>query len=1206
MSYFQNFVDNISSTGRGFFLNIFRRNSAFHKLLTAEMLTVFRVPHDPSSFELTEEDMTYLVPSQTVNSMTLSSALENGYLLFDPNHFLPSTIEVLFNWSNFQISESLTTQLLMVAFYFHDVQNLKRRLDEQISWMKKDESRIEMVQQFLKWLLYLYVLPELNQQEKFSFQRVKWPKCELFAPLSFEDFMSCANQASIAAQLLRSGNGEMSEGKGSHTLSKLFWHYLKTFPPRLWLKSFEQCKTIAYFIKYVDREDLVLAYDKFKEVNSTNPNFLKYLKKVQLKFHEPVVSSETLFSLTTSGSQNTAENFNRFFNELISQGNDQGDMDMRLIFHLTAKWMQLSKTKVMVPLPPRNAQLITLLVCASWAKRLLIHNDTSAGKGVIAQVGTGEGKSLIIAMMAIYFVKVLKKRVHILENNLGLLEKDFKEMQPIFKEFGIFPRGGNPSSPEQPDLTRTTLEALHTKDCRNEFPDFGVTYCLRRNMERYYQDCMMKGIHYPFKDTVLIVDEVDDLIVDANPNQFYAAPDNEEAEFVRAINHFKTGAHDMPDDNFIWDLAFNAFHNSNSLQEGVHYVRSNNTLYMIDDGGNQIDAYDYRLECLKQHPKLKTNYYAQSIPYMLSQYECITGFSGSIGAQEYLQTQFQTWSFYTPSFLNTCRDVIKVPAALMDDPARRGFPCAHVMPTREEQLKKVVQIAARKYMKVPVLIIAASTREAYELEEIVRDYIKTHHDGEDEEKDILAGDDPNEFLQLFLQYKKDTIIPDKENWHRIVSKATAKCSDRYRITVTDPFGGRGHDFDVHDEAVESNGGLAVIMTSIPSSEREWIQWKGRTARRDNKGQYTVVLAATDETLVESPEVLIGAQDIEDQNSTRYTSQLIDKIVALRNIKEAERLRQSDQNISLGRRLNKLCDEFYRDLGPMNEFTWTSSEEEVELRNLLTNELRNHQLVDEAFRKLQLPDAPPVLQVHASVSRPGYDSDEDIRVITMAEELINSAGNSSEVPDGSDANDGSLIDVSYGYEATNGSHLQSTAEHRIRAYLARTYNVSLDDVNNMQAQTKSQKKDKSLRQNRRPSMGHSSSHSHSHSYQQPDLITNSEEFDNSLNNSPIQYDDGADVEVVGEIQDIYPDDEIIAEAPPLGTRRLSINGSFLSGLIFSGDFVLLYSLISFPSFTDSKDNTDSPPPAAQPSQQTRRLSQSSTSLHSGKSNYFRLS
>ena len=45
---------------------------------------------------------------------------------------------------------------------------------------------------------------------------------------------------------------------------------------------------------------------------------------------------------------------------------------------------------------------------------------------------------------------------------------------------------------------------------------------------------------------------------------------------------------------------------------------------------------------------------------------------------------------------------------------------------------------------------------------------------------------------------------------------------------------------VVDKEANSNGGMLVIATSIPD-EREWIQWKGRTARQDRPGQFYVLL-----------------------------------------------------------------------------------------------------------------------------------------------------------------------------------------------------------------------------------------------------------------------------------------------------------------------------------------------------------------------------
>ena len=43
-----------------------------------------------------------------------------------------------------------------------------------------------------------------------------------------------------------------------------------------------------------------------------------------------------------------------------------------------------------------------------------------------------------------------------------------------------------------------------------------------------------------------------------------------------------------------------------------------------------------------------------------------------------------------------------------------------------------------------------------------------------------------------------------------------------------------------DKEANANGGMLVIATSVPD-EREWIQWRGRTARQDRPGQFYVLL-----------------------------------------------------------------------------------------------------------------------------------------------------------------------------------------------------------------------------------------------------------------------------------------------------------------------------------------------------------------------------
>jgi len=126
-----------------------------------------------------------------------------------------------------------------------------------------------------------------------------------------------------------------------------------------------------------------------------------------------------------------------------------------------------------------------------------------------------------------------------------------------------------------------------------------------------------------------------------------------------------------------------------------------------------------------------------------------------------------------------------------------------------------------------VLVIASSTEQLVKIHELVRD----------------AGTVPRDEVQRFSQFDENGASL-KDSWQTIIDDATKRIGtvedNRCRVTVTDHFGGRGHDFQVVDKEANANGGMLVIMTSVPD-EREWIQWKGRTARQDRPGQFYVVL-----------------------------------------------------------------------------------------------------------------------------------------------------------------------------------------------------------------------------------------------------------------------------------------------------------------------------------------------------------------------------
>ena len=931
------------------------------------------------SESLAEQVLLSLCNILTIKQGTeLYKRIHDRSLFYDNDHLTPAAVKTLGLRTSRVASASLSltdaefTDMIMVAMYLHDLSKLDERFENAVISMIADQERREMVVKFMRWMLEFFVTPDIKRENNplntKSNERCKWQYCKKFNKVSFEDFMDCAAAATISSHLLRGA----ARSNSYVTLERLFEHYIRNNDPTAWKGLFQGSQTIAYFIKYVDVEDLNLAFSEFFKMNPENTCFKHHLLKVRKLLKQPIVSAQDLLQLTGSSSSFNAENATRFFNSLYEKA-DAAQGDLKMAYLLTASWMKIMKQTVLCPLPPRNAQIITLLTVASWAKSLLVKGDMRMGKALIAQVGTGEGKSLIIAMMAIYFVKVLNKRVHILENNPGLLSKDVEMMKPLFAAFGIKPQHEGPGAELKPTLTWTSMESQNRRDCRSEFCKAGVTYCLRRNLERYYQDSIMAGDHAPLANTVLIVDEVDDLIVDEKPNQPYAAKDCEQPAFQAACREAQVECDALGEEqfdvgnfangDFVRETAAEAYLTAKKMVLGEDYsIVSGQYVILIDK--KPFELYDPALECLKfikhgQPPHFSSTYYVQSVPYILSQYDCITGFSGSLGSpseRAFLAQQYKAWSFDTPSFLNTCTNVYKVPPTLMCDPQHPDVPAVHVYDSVDQQVGKVVEMCLRMHLTVPVLVIARSTEEAIEIEAKVRAAITAQTPAS-----APAAGSKNKFVQLFGQYKQGTMVLDQENWDRIVRRATSKGpeEDRFCITVTDPFGGRGHDFDVHDDEVDRLGGLAVITTSIPASEREWRQWKGRTSRKDHKGQYAVVLCKEHSPVSAAAEILVDyalkRSATHDAIPNLYEERLIDKLLSLQDANQLKKLEGLAVDIHRGRRLNRLCDLYYREYDSMNEATWPADAEEVKLRKLLSDNTVAMAQVTSAFADYQLEE-----------------------------------------------------------------------------------------------------------------------------------------------------------------------------------------------------------------------------------------------------------
>jgi hypothetical protein len=263
----------------------------------------------------------------------------------------------------------------------------------------------------------------------------------------------------------------------------------------------------------------------------------------------------------------------------------------------------------------------------------------------------------------------------------------------------------------------------------------------------------------------------------------------------------------------------------------------------------------------------------------LLQYHAILGLSGSLGSpseKEFLTRTYGADFFDVPPFIDTCVGASKHPPQLLDN-------AISIYASTAEQYAAVADMALRKCESVPVVIIAKNSIAATVIHGVILERARA-------QLRLANAEAAAAVVQLFVE--------TTEGQRAVVDRATTPFERGpydviWRVTVTEYWGGRGHDYRVKGRDVDAAGGLLVIATEIPVSEREWVQWKGRTARSDHTGQYAVVLCAADEPCKSSLEKLAenrvlapvavtgDAPSIAPPPSTTYRPALITALLQVR-------------------------------------------------------------------------------------------------------------------------------------------------------------------------------------------------------------------------------------------------------------------------------------------------------------------------------------
>eukprot|EP01047_Picozoa_sp_COSAG01_P066130 COSAG01_NODE_9069_length_2564_cov_4.288021_1_plen_811_part_10 len=656
------------------------------------------------------------------------------------------------------------------------------------------------------------------------------------------------------------------------------------------------------------KEDITLAYRWFRHLNPHNELFNSLLDNVERVAPRPLIDLRAI--------QVGSDDAERAVVDELLRPRGRDPRIIQLMKEITARFMEHMKRKLQFVVTPHHTQILTLMTFHEFYVRRM-HPGASASQTVrdlntlVAEVSTGEGKSIIIAMLAVYFVKYHGKKVHILANNETLMVRDFESNREFFDLFEV-PTGDDGST-----------RPLKSASCKAKIDgDSDICYCLNTAIMTYYRASVTKGTD-GLEEVILIVDEVDDLVIDENPRTNWVEPDVEQSEHILAcFDALRTqgdrarkpsGCADS-----IWQKARGARTRAKRMTQGKDYARYGGQYKLLgrqqrilkNSVSPALDYLNYS-EGLVDSVYMRSNSMVTCTPYVFNQYECIFGLTGSVGGpaeKAYLEQTYRAHVFTAPKFLDTCSDTEQ---KIMRKDDVRAYS------NEDQQHAAIVRLACEKCSATPVIIITKSIEEV----DVVHNKLERAMGSTRLQKLVARDAAGNDLTSTSAQIIQNSTRPVNED-------APEDGPREWRITVTDYYGGRGIDYRLKDDQANAAGGIMLIISHIPETKREWIQWVGRTGRQDRNGQYSVLLNRREQFLSTVSEVFDRGPQQSDPHGCITT--LLEK----RNETAKVKLSEYETTLAEASRLNELCEAVYRQAGGRASDSWPGSHSERELRDFI--------------------------------------------------------------------------------------------------------------------------------------------------------------------------------------------------------------------------------------------------------------------------------
>jgi hypothetical protein len=510
---------------------------------------------------------------------------------------------------------------------------------------------------------------------------------------------------------------------------------------------------------------------------------------------------------------------------------------------------------------PHATQVVTIMMLLGVDKPGIPQNH-------LAEVKTGEGKSVTLAVLSIVFA-LLGQSVNVVCYNPYLSKRDHEDFKNLFSFFGI-------------NSGCVNLDSLPAPDCR-------IIYCTIDDLVRLlmHDGSLPKvrelalevlsnrstpsvAVKYNQRDKVLLIDEVDvffgrdffghcqrvNVVIDDAESQellrymFEHRKDLSVKDldiimgqsFVKRltcrypgllrgnilksqIQKMLNDLRDFPADGSIKHDKCHVYQQQHNV--GYHDPKIANVNFLATFGYKTYFAYLYycstsdkakKIDIKKSQRQYGLQFLAGYVLYseLPKCFSTILGLSGTVrylGQNEIKildQYKFERRS-YVPSTFQ--KSTLSVPFPLLVEESL-------------DQSDFFGKIKTEIFQKIDLGKATLIVFESHATLQSFRQYIQTHPITHPDYKGL-----PEEL--------HDEMTHNERNG--VVSRSTSMC----RVTLMTRNFGRGTDFKCHNSLIETAGGMHVILTYLPQSKSEKIQIQGRTCRQDYSGSFREMYWAQD-------------------------------------------------------------------------------------------------------------------------------------------------------------------------------------------------------------------------------------------------------------------------------------------------------------------------------------------------------------------------